>query len=401
MSSSHCNVCSKKLRKNQRALPCATCKSQSHLKCSRVTPGQYNTLKASNFDSFACVKCSPDGANPKHVANFLNSLTKKDPYSYDSIEDLNRKLNSESKGDLFVLHFNIVSLVLHKDAIASMISKTKVKPDVICVSESKLKDDKIEWQSKMVDIPNYKLIFDNSKTDAGGVAIYINDAIVKNIKIMPELKLKVDDCESVFIELNFNKETQSDNGRNKQKVLLGCVYRHPRYATSLFIKQLFEKLSIYSEKNTPIIIVGDINIDVHDKSERTFNYINALSSVGCENLIDNPTCFDKGSQSCLDHVITNVDHGKIQYGVLDETATNHLPVYAIFESGTDMGKNENVEDGIQWRYIDERKKELFLTVLEKKVSAINLDEHPENILKALTEATQYAINFCFPLKIQK
>ena len=63
-----------------------------------------------------------------------------------------------------------------------MISKTKVKPDIICVSESKLKDDKIEWQSKMVDIPNYKLIYDNSKTDAGGVAIYINDAIVKNIK---------------------------------------------------------------------------------------------------------------------------------------------------------------------------------------------------------------------------
>ena len=67
-----------------------------------------------------------------------------------------------------------------------------------------MKDDKIEWQSKMVDIPNYKLIFDNSKTDAGGVAIYINDAIVKNIKIMSELKLKVDDCESIFIELNFN-----------------------------------------------------------------------------------------------------------------------------------------------------------------------------------------------------
>ena len=182
MSSSQYNICSKKLRKNQRVLPCSTCKHHSHLKCSRVTPGQFTTLKASNFDSFACTKCSPDGANPKHVANFLGSLTEGDPYSYDSITDLNRQLNSESKGDLFVLHFNIVSLVLHKDAIASLISKTKIKPDIICVSESKLKDDKIEWQSKMVDIPNYKLIYDNSKTDAGGVAIYINDAIVKNIK---------------------------------------------------------------------------------------------------------------------------------------------------------------------------------------------------------------------------
>ena len=184
---------------------------------------------------------------------------------------------------------------------------------------------------------------------------------------------------------------------NKQTVLLGCVYRHPRYDTSLFVTELFEKLSIYSEKNIPMIIVGDINIDMHDKSDRTFKYINALSSVGCKNFIDLPTCFDKGSQSCLDHVITNVDHEKIKYGVLDETDTNHLPVYAIFESGADMSKNTE-EDGTKWRHFDERKKELFLTVLEKKLSTINLNEHPEYILKALTEATQAAIDFCFPLK---
>ena len=95
-----------------------------------------------------------------------------------------------------------------------------------------------------------------------------------------------------------------------------------------------------------MIIVGDININTHDKSDRTFNYINTLSSVGCRNLIDVPTCFDKGCQSCLDHVITNVDHEKIQYGVLDETATNHLPVFAIFESGADICKDEiNDEEG--------------------------------------------------------
>ena len=279
-----------------------------------------------------------------------------------------------------------------------MISKTKVKPDVICVSETKLKDEKIDWQEKMVDIPNYKLLYDNSKTDAGGVAIYINSAI-KNFKKMSELKLKVDDCESVFIEMYFNNENQSDKSSKKQTVLLGCVYRHPRYDTSQFNKELFEKLSIYSEKNVPIIIVGDINIDTHDKIDRTFNYINSLSSVGCRNLIDVPTCFDKGSQSCLDHVMTNVDHEKIQYGVLDETATNHLPVYAIFESGADITKDENDDEGsFQWRKIDERKKDLFLTVLDKNLSSINLSDHPEKILNALTDATQSAINFCFPLK---
>ena len=158
-----------------------------------------------------------------------------------------------------------------------MISRTKVKPDVICVSESKLQDKKIEWQKKLVNIPNYKLVYDNSKTNAGGVAVYINEAI-KNFKVMSEHKLKLDDCESIFIEMYFDKKDKS-KANNKQTVLLGCVYRHPRYDTTLFVSELFEKLSIYSEKNIPMIIVGDINIDGHDKSDRTFKYINALASV--------------------------------------------------------------------------------------------------------------------------
>ena len=45
-----------------------------------------------------------------------------------------------------------------------------------------------------------------------------------------------------------------------------------------------------------------------------------------------------------------------------------------------------------------RKKELFLTILEKNLSSIDLNEHPEKIFSALTEATQKAIDLCFPLK---
>ena len=203
MPSSHCNTCTKQLRKNQRVLPCSTCGCKIHLKCSHVTPSQFITLQSSNFDCFVCRKCSPNSKNPKHVHNYLSSLKERD--SYHSINHLNEKLNLESKGDLFVLHFNIVSLVLHKDAIASMISKTKVKPDVICVSESRLQDKKIEWQEKLVHIPNYKLVYDNSETNAGGVAVYINEAI-KNFKVISELKLKLDDCESIFIEIYFDEK---------------------------------------------------------------------------------------------------------------------------------------------------------------------------------------------------
>lgn len=139
-SKTHCSVCTKKLRKNQRVLPCSLCRCNSHLKCSNISPSKFNTMRALNFESYECRKCSPTITTSKHVRNYLGSLADKD--IYHSITNVNEKLNCDSKGDLFVLHLNIVSLVLYRDEIAHMLSRMKVQPDVICVSESKLKDDK-------------------------------------------------------------------------------------------------------------------------------------------------------------------------------------------------------------------------------------------------------------------
>ena len=52
----------------------------------------------------------------------------------------------------------------------------------------------------------------------------------------------------------------------------------------------------------------------------------------------------------------------------------------------------------KWRFIDERHKDKFLSILEKNLSKINLTEHPEKILNAVTKLTQSAINECFPYK---
>ena len=212
-------------------------------------------------------------------------------------------------------------------------------------SESRLKDEKIDWQSNLVDIPGYKLLYDNSKTGAGGVALYVNDAI-KDFKVMSELKLKLDDCESIFTEIYFTNSNSPKNTNSKRTILLGCIYRHPRYATSVFLQQLFEKLSTYSEKNIPILILGDINLDTLEQNERAFNYINTLSSVGCKNLINVPTCFTNLSQTCLDHVVTNLDTDITTYGVLDETPTDHLPVYVIYKNRGDSCKTPNKNEAL-------------------------------------------------------
>ena len=175
-----------------------------------------------------------------------------------------------------------------------MISKLHVKPDAICISESRLMDKKIEWQKPLVQIPGYVLKYDNSKTSAGGVVIYVN-SLITNFKVLTELKLDVADCESIFLEIYFDRKTESEKTPKTKTFLLGCVYKHPRWVTDVFNNQLFEKLSIYSEKNIPILLLGDINIDVLAKGDRSKNYENTLSSVGCRNLVDVPTCFSDSS----------------------------------------------------------------------------------------------------------
>ena len=213
------------------------------------------------------------------------------------------------------------------------------------------------------------------------------------------MRLDVADCESLFLEVTFKKDQISENTSTDKTILLGCIYRHPRWQTSLFIEELIEKLSIYTEKNIPIVALGDVNIDILVKSDRDQNYVNMLSSIGCQNLTDVPTCFEDESQSCLDHIITNIDQDKISHGVLDYSATNHLPIYTILSDITRSSKkNEDDDDAIEWRHVDDRKKETFLNILASKLQNIDLREHPEKILAALTSKTQEAINECFPLK---
>ena len=273
----------------------------------------------------------------------------------------------------------------------SLISQAKVPPHFICISETRLKDKKIDWQSVLVNIPNYELHYDNSKTSAGGVAIYVHENIC-NFEVKSEMKIDVPDCESLFVEISFDDNKQN---KTKKSLLVGCIYRHHRWATSLFIDRLCEKLSIYSDLNIPIVLLGDMNLNTLDKTcSRLKKYANMLSSIGCQNMVDAPTCFSNTSQTCLDHIITNIECENILYGVLDDSPTNHLPVFAILKGITDTSvrKRSTIDDKIEWRYIDDRKKERFLEILAEKFSTIDLNDHPENILISLTKKTQEAIN---------
>ena len=96
-------------------------------------------------------------------------------------------------------------------------------------------------------------------------------------------------------------------------------------------------------------------------------------------MVDVPTCFTNTSQTCLDHVITNLESENIVHGVLDDSPTNHLPTYAILKGIADSSvrkRNQKI-DNVEWRYVDDRKKQQFLDILAEKFSTIDLYDHPE------------------------
>ena len=74
----------------------------------------------------------------------------------------------QNQNSLSVFHVNIRSLTKNFDALYELISSLPVSPDVVCVSETRIKDDLLI----NISIPNYNFFHKDSPTNAGGVAIY-------------------------------------------------------------------------------------------------------------------------------------------------------------------------------------------------------------------------------------
>ena len=206
--------------------------------------------------------------------------TKKD---YFSPEDVSQLVSGGSKNDLSMIHLNAVSLLANFDTISHFVEGLNF-PDIICISETRLKNEKIDWQLQLVGLPHYDLHYDNSPSNAGGVAIYTKTSLKCLVKT--ETRINIEDCESLFLEISIPSDSSNVNSKIKS-LIVGCIYRHPRPTTCRFIEELCNKLMFFSAKNIPVVVMGDINIDVSKTSDKTVQYyINTLSSVGCENFIN-------------------------------------------------------------------------------------------------------------------
>ena len=112
---------------------------------------------------------------------------------------------------------------------------------------------------------------------------------------------------------------------NKQRIILGIIYRHPGSKYDYFSEKLCNQLLKLNEKKTKYVIVGDFNIDLnkYNIASNVTGYLNAIHSVGCNAFIDKPTRITSHGGSCIDHVYSNFLPNQLDNYILQGDISDH------------------------------------------------------------------------------
>ncbi|XP_070490697.1 uncharacterized protein [Chironomus tepperi] len=161
-----------------------------------------------------------------------------------------------------------------------MLNNLEIKFDIIVLGETKL------LGKRDYNIENYKPHFcwRNSKNSGGGLLVYIHN----HIKI-DKITIKSSSYEKIKIVLNSKKTT------------ILCYYRQPKLVSyKPFMKDINEEME---KSQNHMIIVGDINLNKNDDSEKLNKYKLLLT---CYNFhIMNNAVTRNVSGTIIDHLILN------------------------------------------------------------------------------------------------
>ena len=96
--------------------------------------------------------------------------------------------------DFLIIHINMRSLLKNFEKLEEMINDLHVSPDIIAISETKLKNN-VPFNSFLTA---YDFMHQNSKTNAGGVALFVKSIYLFNV--VDSFNLNAEKCEDTWIE---------------------------------------------------------------------------------------------------------------------------------------------------------------------------------------------------------
>ena len=210
-----------------------------------------------------------------------------------------------------LIHLNTASLQLHIDDIKTLLSTIENEIDVLCFTESKLKQNANIITN--IEIPGYTYFHTNTLTDFGGTIIYVKSHF--SPKLLPEFSKSVEgNFESTFIEI-----------KNKNKSLvIGTIYRHPKADDSFLNEFLHPTLHKLGKMKKKVMISGDFNFDLikYDVHKPTNEFYDIFSSYSYRPCILQPSRVTYKSNTLIDNIFVNdlscnSNGGNLTYSISD------------------------------------------------------------------------------------
>ena len=247
--------------------------------------------------------------------NFMHDLLFDDAFnrvkscSYYDTPSLIPRLNSNE-----LLHINIRSLQKNFDDLVNYISQFTVLPDIICITETRLKNNRLINKS----IPAYNFVKPNTSSFAGGVGMYVSSKL--NFEVIAENTLDAN-CEDIWVCVK--------NIKTSKKILVAAIYRHPSSDTALFVQSLNNKIADLDILNYNAYLLGyfNLNISMNRRSSVAQNYLDMLASNSMCPIITQLTRVADTSSTIIDHIITNCSSHSVLPGIINSDLTDHYPVF--------------------------------------------------------------------------
>ena len=242
---------------------------------------------------------------------------------YYAMKKLNNLLKKASS-NLPIFHCNTRILSNNFNLLEEILDSMDSQPDILGITETKLNESSVN----NLDLKNYKLFRTDSKTNAGGTALYI----ANSLQAVPryDIGFDMDQVESTWCEI--------DNGKNKKPTVVGCIYRHPNSNLLNFTDQLNNIIKSINPDICNYFLIGDTNIDFMKVNShcQTEEYLDMLFSHGLLPIITKPTRITSYTATLIDHIYTNSSH--TVPGIATVDISDHSPIFCIVKSNTERVK---------------------------------------------------------------
>ena len=230
---------------------------------------------------------------------------------------------------------------------------------IITLSETWLKKD---FDNNLLSITGYDFLrLDRSWKDAnnnikkgGGIGIYIKKDLNYNETIFNKNNCSSSNIEIQWVEIRIE---------NMRRILIINTYRPPSGDYKLFNKNIFDSFSNSIIKdNTDIFIMGDMNIDMLDKSSLAKKELEITMNKLClRNINKEYTRHSNFKNSCIDLIFSNSDY-IINNRLLDWNVSDHMGIFVsrkkkkiINNKVKFKGRSYKnyIKEDFQWNIIDE------------------------------------------------